>query len=80
MCRGDFDQADAGMTFDAICERLAEGVPESEVALRAVSLLRGWIAEELIVDAGPVELSRCDTTKVTPGHAPENRSAAPMRA
>jgi hypothetical protein len=53
MCRGDFDQADAGMTFDAICERFAEGVAESEVALRAVSLLRGWIAEELIVDAGP---------------------------
>jgi len=38
----------AGSTFGAVCERLAQYVGESEVALRAASLLRGWIAEELI--------------------------------
>ena len=46
------DQAGAGMTFGVICERVANSVSESEVAMRAASLLRGWIAEELIADSG----------------------------
>jgi hypothetical protein len=37
-----------GATFGALCERLAHDVEEADVALRAASLLRGWIAEELI--------------------------------
>jgi hypothetical protein len=37
-----------GATFAAVCERLAQRVEEPDVALRAASLLRGWIGEELI--------------------------------
>ena len=44
--------ASAGMSFAAICERVAQSVPASEAALRAASLLRTWIGEELIVDVG----------------------------
>jgi hypothetical protein len=42
--------ADAGngATFATLCEGLAHEVEEPDVALRAASLLRGWIAEELI--------------------------------
>lgn len=42
--------ADAGngATFATLCERLAREVNEPDVALRAASLLRSWIAEELI--------------------------------
>jgi len=42
------DAALEGATFGTICERLAQCVDERDVALRAASLLRGWIAEELI--------------------------------
>jgi hypothetical protein len=42
------DAAAAGESFGAICERLAGCVADSGVALRAASLLRGWLAEELI--------------------------------
>jgi Putative DNA-binding domain len=38
-----------GATFGTLCEGLAHDVEEANVALRAASLLRGWIAEELIV-------------------------------
>ncbi len=48
------DLAQAGVTFGSICELVAASVPESEVALRAASLLRSWIAEELLADAYPV--------------------------
>jgi hypothetical protein len=37
-----------GATFGTLCERLAHDVEEPDVALRAASLLRGWIAEELL--------------------------------
>lgn len=37
-----------GATFSTICEQLAHYVDDAEVALRAASLLRGWIAEELL--------------------------------
>jgi Putative DNA-binding domain len=42
--------ADAGngATFGTLCERLAHDIEDPNVALRAASLLRGWIAEELI--------------------------------
>jgi hypothetical protein len=50
------DAARAGETFGELCERIAPCVPESEVALRAASVLRGWMAEELIADyALPLE-------------------------
>lgn len=43
------DAARRGATFGQICEQIAASrVPETEVALRAASLLRGWVAEELI--------------------------------
>ena len=42
------DAAVAGESFGAICERLAACVDAEQVALRAASLLRGWLAEELI--------------------------------
>jgi Putative DNA-binding domain len=42
------DGALAGASFGALCERLAGCVEETQVAMRAASLLRGWIAEELI--------------------------------
>jgi hypothetical protein len=42
------DAVGDGVAFGAICERLAQQVGEAEAALRAASLLRGWIAEELI--------------------------------
>lgn len=42
------DSACAGMNFGALCERLAACVEETQVAMRAASLLRGWISEELI--------------------------------
>jgi len=42
------DAAGEGVTFGALCERIAQSVDEPEVAMRAASLLRGWIAEELI--------------------------------
>lgn len=38
----------AGEGFAAICERLADCVGEDQAALRAASLLRGWLTEELI--------------------------------
>jgi hypothetical protein len=37
-----------GATFGTLCERLARAVEEPDVAMRAATLLRGWIAEELI--------------------------------
>jgi hypothetical protein len=43
-----FDAARSGATFGAICEQLTQYVDETDVAMRAASLLRGWIAEELI--------------------------------
>jgi hypothetical protein len=45
-----FDAAGEGATFGTICEHLANYVDETDVAMRAASLLRGWIAEELIAD------------------------------
>ncbi len=42
------DSVRAGATFGELCEQIAPTVPETEVPLRAASLLRGWIAEELI--------------------------------
>ena len=42
------DAAQRGATFGALCERVAQDVGESEAAVRAASLLRGWIAEELV--------------------------------
>ena len=44
------DAVREGATFGAVCERLVNFVPESEAALRAATLLRGWIAEELIAN------------------------------
>jgi hypothetical protein len=44
------DAARTGETFGELCERIAPCVPESEVAFRAASVLRGWMAEELIAD------------------------------
>jgi hypothetical protein len=43
-----FDAAREGATFGTICGQLAHNVDEADVAMRAASLLRGWIAEELI--------------------------------
>jgi hypothetical protein len=43
-----FDAARERATFGTICEHLAHYVDETDVAMRAASLLRGWIAEELI--------------------------------
>jgi hypothetical protein len=43
-----FAETRNGANFATICERLARHIDESDVALRAASLLRGWIAEELI--------------------------------
>jgi hypothetical protein len=37
-----------GATFGAICERVARSVGEDQSALRAASMLRGWLAEEII--------------------------------
>jgi hypothetical protein len=45
-----FDAAGQGATFGTLCEQLAHHVDETEVAMRAASLLRGWINEELIAD------------------------------
>lgn len=45
-----FDAAREGATFGTICEYLVCGVDETDVAMRAASLLRGWVAEELIAD------------------------------
>ncbi len=42
------DAARAGLSFGAVCERMAGCVEEMQVAMRAASLLRGWISEELI--------------------------------
>ena len=42
------DAARAGMSFGAVCERIAECVEEPQVAMHAASLLRGWMSEELI--------------------------------
>ena len=42
------DAARRGSTFGELCEQIASDVPDTEVALRAASLLRGWIAEELV--------------------------------
>ena len=44
------DAVRRGSTFAELCERIAPDVPDTEVALRAASLLRGWIAEELVAD------------------------------
>jgi len=46
------------MSFGELCERLTSCVDETQVAMRAASLLRGWISEELITgytlpDAAP---------------------------
>jgi hypothetical protein len=50
------DAAYAGETFGELCARIAPCVPESEAAFRAASVLRGWMAEELIADyALPLE-------------------------
>lgn len=37
-----------GASFADLCAVLAESLPETEVALRAASLLRTWISEELV--------------------------------
>jgi hypothetical protein len=42
------DEAGAGATFGMLCERMAD-TDASAVALRAASLLRGWVADELLV-------------------------------
>jgi Putative DNA-binding domain len=42
------DGARAGLSFGALCAALAVCVEETEVAMRAASLLRGWLSEELI--------------------------------
>ena len=42
------DGARTGENFGALCERLASCVEETQVAMRAASLLRGWMSEELI--------------------------------
>jgi putative DNA-binding protein len=42
------DAARDGANFGTICEHFTQYVDEPDVALRAASLLRGWIAEELI--------------------------------
>ena len=42
------EAAAAGATFAVICERLADDVGEEQAPMRAASLLRGWLAEELI--------------------------------
>jgi Putative DNA-binding domain len=44
------DAAGAGVTFGGLCELMAQRVDESEAAFRAASLLRGWIADELLSD------------------------------
>jgi len=44
------DALSTGVSFGELCERLAAVVDPNEVALRAATLLRGWIAEELILD------------------------------
>ena len=44
------DAARRGSTFGELCEQIAPDIPDTEVALRAALLLRGWIAEELIAD------------------------------
>lgn len=46
------DAAAAGASFGELCEVIALGVDETQVALRAASLLRGWITEELIASSG----------------------------
>jgi len=38
----------AGAPFGAMCERVARSVGEDQSALRAASMLRGWLAEEII--------------------------------
>ena len=47
------DATRRGSTFGELCEQIAPDIPDTEVALRAASLLRGWIAEELIADYLP---------------------------
>jgi hypothetical protein len=42
------DAVAGGATFGELCEQMAQRVDAAQVALRAASLLRGWIAEELI--------------------------------
>lgn len=42
------EAARAGKSFGALCETLAVCVEETQVAMRAASLLRGWLTEELI--------------------------------
>lgn len=42
------DAAMAGETFAVICERLADDVGGTQAPLRAASLLRGWLSEELL--------------------------------
>jgi hypothetical protein len=44
------DAVRAGESFGGLCERIAPCVPESEAAFRAATVLRGWMAEELIAD------------------------------
>jgi len=38
----------SGATFGAMCERVARIVGEDHSAIRAASILRGWLAEEII--------------------------------
>jgi hypothetical protein len=42
------DGAASGATFGDMCELVARRVDESEAAVRAASVLRGWIADELL--------------------------------
>jgi Putative DNA-binding domain len=42
------DAVAAGATFSDLCEGMTAHADESETALRAATLLRGWIAEDLI--------------------------------
>ena len=44
------EAAGAGATFGELCELVAQRVDESEAALRAASLLRGWVADEILSD------------------------------
>jgi hypothetical protein len=44
------DQVRDGASFGLMCEQMAGRVGETESPLRTASLLRGWLAEELIKD------------------------------
>jgi hypothetical protein len=45
--------ASSGGTFEAICAALCDWHAEEQVPLRAVGLLKSWIADELLVSVPP---------------------------